>query len=616
MKSTSLFLILLCIPFFATSQGNNTRDSLLGVYKDQPDGIEKVETINALFNATMYQDAALAKKYADEMLSLSQKIDYDKGVASSLYQLGVYHTNLNNIDSAKTYYNQSIALQDQVGDERTKTNAIDGLAILEYSQGNYPKALELLEETMVFYKTAPMDSSSIASTHSFRASIYINQGKYNIALKECMAALDIYNQIDDEIRKADALGVLAYVETSLGNFEKAIVYNQEALEIYQANNDIYFSAQALNDIGNLHYYLKQYEEALEDLKKSLALSEKSKSADLKATTLGNIGKVYTDLNQIEKALENHAEALTIVRENKNRFKECEILNYIGIAHNKADQPNKAIPYFDKAIEIGKEIQSAKTLEISYYQRSLSYGQLDQSVAELSNYKDYTKIHDSILDLEKSRQIEELRTIYDLEKKEQQIVLQENEIEILDQEARISNLQRILLAIGLLLSVIGFYAVRQKLKRSKAERKILDDELAYKKKELTTHALHLAKKNEVLENLKQKAKELKKSENGSRGYQQLIQTINFDQQDDKNWENFTQYFEQVHKNFSSLVKERYPEVTKNELRFMALLKMNMSSKEIATILNISSDGVKKARQRLRKKMNLRPEDSLENEVMAI
>ena len=616
MKSLSFCFVLLCIPLIANSQENPKRDSLLQVYKDQPDGIEKVNTINALFNATMYQDTELAKRYADEMLSLSKTIKYDKGVALSLYQLGVYHTNLNNLDSAKTYYQQSIKLQEQVGDKKTEANAIDGLAILEYSQGNYEKALELLEETMVFYKTAPMDSSSIASTHSFRASIFINQGKYNIALKECMAALNIYNQIDDEIRKADALGVLAYVETSLENFEKAIDYNQEALEIYQEYNDIYFSAQALNDIGNLHYYLKQYEEALDNLQKSLALSEKSKSSDLKATTLGNIGKVYADLNQTEKALKNHNEALAIVRENENRFKECEILNDIGIAHNKADQPYKAIPYFDKAIEIGKEIQSAKTLEISYYQRSLSYGQLDQAVAELSNFKEYTKIHDSILNLEKSRQIEELRTIYDLEKKEQQIVLQENEIEILDQEARISNLQRILLAIGLLLSVIGFYAVRQKLKRSKAERKILDDELAYKKKELTTHALHLAKKNEVLENLKQKAKELKKSENGSRGYQQLIQTINFDQQDDKNWENFTQYFEQVHKNFSSLVKERYPEVTKNELRFMALIKMNMSSKEIATILNISSDGVKKARQRLRKKMNLRPEDSLENEVLAI
>jgi len=58
------------------------------------------------------------------------------------------------------------------------------------------------------------------------------------------------------------------------------------------------------------------------------------------------------------------------------------------------------------------------------------------------------------------------------------------------------------------------------------------------------------------------------------------------------------------------------VTKNELRFMALLKMNMSSKEIATILNISPDGIKKARQRLRKKMSLTPDVSLENTVVGI
>jgi DNA-binding NarL/FixJ family response regulator len=120
----------------------------------------------------------------------------------------------------------------------------------------------------------------------------------------------------------------------------------------------------------------------------------------------------------------------------------------------------------------------------------------------------------------------------------------------------------------------------------------------------------------LEEIKQKAKALKTSENESRGYQQLIHTINFDQQDDKNWENFTQYFEQVHKDFSKTVKVKYPDVTKNELRLMALLKMNLSSKEIATILNISSDGVKKARQRLRKKMELSPDESLESTVLSI
>ncbi|MGD1945089.1 MAG: helix-turn-helix transcriptional regulator [Croceivirga sp.] len=126
---------------------------------------------------------------------------------------------------------------------------------------------------------------------------------------------------------------------------------------------------------------------------------------------------------------------------------------------------------------------------------------------------------------------------------------------------------------------------------------------------------MAKKNEVLENVKRKAKDLK-AQGDAKGYQELIKTINFDQHDDKNWESFTQYFEQVHNDFAINVKKRYPEVTKNELRFMALIKMNLSSKEIATILNISTDGIKKARQRLRKKMGLSPNDSLENSVMTI
>ena len=76
-----------------------------------------------------------------------------------------------------------------------------------------------------------------------------------------------------------------------------------------------------------------------------------------------------------------------------------------------------------------------------------------------------------------------------------------------------------------------------MKRNKLEKEKVEADLAFKKKELTTHALHLAKKNEVLENVKQKAKELQLSET-KQGYQQLIRTINFDQQDDRNWENFT------------------------------------------------------------------------------
>jgi len=61
---------------------------------------------------------------------------------------------------------------------------------------------------------------------------------------------------------------------------------------------------------------------------------------------------------------------------------------------------------------------------------------------------------------------------------------------------------------------------------------------------------------------------------------------------------------------------YPEVSNNDLRLMSLLKMNLSSKEIANILNISVEGVKKARYRLRKKLNLNTEESPQELVIEL
>ena len=245
------------------------------------------------------------------------------------------------------------------------------------------------------------------------------------------------------------------------------------------------------------------------------------------------------------------------------------------------------------------------------------GNLNSAFAD---FKSFEAIKDSVYNIEKTKEIERLTTAFETEKKEQQITLQKNEIILLEQEAELHSLQKLLLGtgLGLLLLVFrfGFYGIRQKMKRNKLEKEKVDAELAFKRKELTTQALHLAKKNETLENLKEKAIKLKTSESGQKGYQQLITAINFDLQDDNNWENFARYFEEVHKDFNGNVNKKFPEITPNELRLMALLKMNLSSKEIANILNISIPGIKKARQRLRKKMQLSTGDSLENAVLSI
>src|SRR5699024_7119713 len=86
--------------------------------------------------------------------------------------------------------------------------------------------------------------------------------------------------------------------------------------------------------------------------------------------------------------------------------------------------------------------------------------------------------------------------------------------------------------------------------------------------------------------------------------------------DQDWEQFRLYFEEVHTGFLDALKKQYPELTANELRLSALVKLSLTSKEIATILGITPDSVKTARYRLRKKLGMKTEENLTEFMMNI
>ena len=81
----------------------------------------------------------------------------------------------------------------------------------------------------------------------------------------------------------------------------------------------------------------------------------------------------------------------------------------------------------------------------------------------------------------------------------------------------------------------------------------------------------------------------------------------------NWDLFMISFTEVHKDFISNLLKAHPTLTKTELKFCAYLKINLLSHQISSILNISKEGIKKSRYRIRKKMGLGRSDSLENYI---
>jgi len=135
---------------------------------------------------------------------------------------------------------------------------------------------------------------------------------------------------------------------------------------------------------------------------------------------------------------------------------------------------------------------------------------------------------------------------------------------------------------------------------------LEQELESKNRELANAAVNIVYKNEMLNNLHHELTNLNDSNGNKLSNDQLRKVsklIDDAHNDDRDWDLFEKSFNEAHENFFKKLKAEYPELVPNDLKLCAYLRLNMSSKEIASLLNISTRGVEIRRYRLRKKLNL-------------
>jgi len=146
---------------------------------------------------------------------------------------------------------------------------------------------------------------------------------------------------------------------------------------------------------------------------------------------------------------------------------------------------------------------------------------------------------------------------------------------------------------------------------------LEAEIRHKNKELATSTMHLMNKNAFISGVKGNLSSLsKKSSNQAvvKELNKLVRDIDKNLADNDDWEHFQFHFDEVHGDFSQRIKERYTGLTAQEMRLCAYLRLNLNTKEIAQLLNISVRGVEISRYRLRKKLELDRNDNLQEFIL--
>lgn len=561
------------------SQNQKRVDSLLQVASQQTDTTQII-TYAMLWAEHLYVDPLASKPYLDSTLVLAKRLNNKKFIARTTNYLGVYHNMTSQYEASIPIYNDVIKMYTELNDMTQVCAAMNNKANSFRSLGRYNECLEVHMESLKLKEEIGDTEESIAASYWNIGNIQGDIGNYDISN-------DYYNKAKVIYEKLDLKDDIASINTNLAINLKGQKEYEEAKALFIETMPYYIEKNYNNDLAGLY---------------------------------DNLGWIYAQQDSLQLAEDYYMKSLAI----SQNYGETSLIGlnqrHLGELYNKKGEYRKALRYIKDALKNAEETGTRKKMIGDLLEMSKAYAGLGRYKKAYEFHTDYHKLHDEILGEENIKKMNELEVQYQTEKKEKELILKQKELQLLEERKQKAENEKLFLLISLIgalaLAIAIVYGLRQKMKRNKIEREKLNSDLEFKEKELTTHALHLAHKNEVLLDLKSQLKELKSESPNARSYQKVINTINLDINNDNNWEQFRNYFEDVHKDFNSKVMRNYPDVSNNDLRLMSLLKMNLSSKEIANILNISIEGVKKARYRLRKKLNLSSEESLQELVIEL
>jgi tetratricopeptide (TPR) repeat protein len=562
-----------------------------------------------------------ARRIVNELLEIGNEQKLDSVLMCTYFIMGSIHYNLPTKDSALYYFEKArqIALQnnDRIGEGR----AIRSKGIIHFEMGSYNKALANFDSSLSIYYDI-QDSANIIRTLLERTWLNNQAEKTSEALKDYLSGLDYAIAFKDTISQAQFYDGLSILHKKQKNYEVADAYSEKCIALYALLKDEFKAAMAKSNLALSYkaqgYYEKAYAIYIENL---LIYDEFNFNYGL-MSCYNNMAICSNLMGKYKRALEEGLTGLKISHRLGAKEAEADVSIEIGKAYLALGNTKKALDFSLQSLSLANGLVTLEKRRDAHKILSDVYMTIDDYQLALEHFKSFKLVNDSIFNINKSDLVLNLQEKYETAQREKEI----NELKA---EAEISELKRRSIVIVLIIVIIAAILIinreirrRKKakalhaveLKLNELEKQRLADELAFKKRELTALALQIAQKNEMFKELKN---DLVATDSEDKiNYRQLYKKLDLEKQVDKSWEQFIRAFTETNASFFKELTKQYPEMTKSELRLCALLKMKLSSKDIASILNISDQGIKKARYRLRKKMGMDTQDNLESAIISL
>ncbi|MET1259461.1 tetratricopeptide repeat protein [Flagellimonas sp. DF-77] len=533
-------------------------------------------------------------------------------LATGYQRKGIAYFYYDDLSKSTSFYKKTLQLSQQQG--KTATTAAMELNISQ----NYEK-LGMMDSALYFSEKAKSnfgainDRAGLGSVYHTLGVIRGSQGYHQLALENAISAAKIFESVKDSLRWSDANSLIAQSYLKMKDSTSAEPYFRSAMELYKRKNDKHYQCLTMTNLAALLF--KRPEKQLEAdslLMESISIAKKIKGPIYESLAYLIQGGLYQHQGKFADAENNFLKSQTISDSTGNRNHGFQARLGLAGIYVERGQTAKADELLEKILRnMGSEIGFSLKSKAFRLQSTLK-SKLGKPVAALASYQNYKGMNDSIFNIENGNRFRELQIMYETEKKEAALVLQEKEIQTLNQEVEISNLRKGLymggMASALALFGLSVFGYRQRIKKNRIAREkqeaIYKQEIAHKKKELASQTLHLVQKNTFLDELKENLENLKSSPDKFKmEFRRIVMLLKKEKASDKDWETFKTYFSEVHNDFDQKLKTLYADISEKEIRLAAFLRMNLTTKEIAATMNVLPDSILKSKYRLKKKLDL-------------
>jgi tetratricopeptide (TPR) repeat protein len=363
----------------------------------------------------------------DSLLQAIKVLKYDTNTVNALAGLSNECRSIDN-NKSMSYARQGYLLSEKINYKKGKALCLNNIGNVYQSQGNYKKAIENYQNALYLYSEL---------NDRYRFSICLNNiGSSYACLSDFSTALKYFfnsARLSELIKNKKGLGLcynnLGNVYGSQGDWNKALEYYKKSADIRLELGDKNGLMICLSNIGNMYSYLQKYDVAVKYHLLSLKIATELGNNAVLATCYDNIGTIYSSQGKYQSAIQNYQRSLEIGE--KLGDKQVLILAHLNLAnvYNLQKRYSDAITHTKEALALAKEIGALDLQQYAYQDLAKYYKQVKDYQEALSNYELFKLLDDSIYNKEKSEQITKLEAVYHSEKKQKEIDLLKKEKEI-------------------------------------------------------------------------------------------------------------------------------------------------------------------------------------------